>query len=64
MCIDAWTNIIILSVYSTIQIVVAQSIYGLDQYYLHRRVQGRKARQLALFACELCIIGERSTYKY
>ena len=42
MCIDAWTNIIILSVYSTIHIVVAQSIYGLDQYYLHRRVQGRR----------------------
>ena len=64
MCIDAWTNIIILSVYSTIHIVVAQSTYGLDQYYLHRRVQGRKSRHLALFVCVLCIIGERNTYKY
>ena len=30
------------------------------QYNLYRRVQGRKARHLALLACVLCIIGERS----
>src|SRR5208282_123373 len=34
------------------------------QYNLYRRVQGRKARHLALLACVLCITGERSTYKY
>ena len=51
MCINAWTDIIILSVYTTIQTVVAQSVYGVDQYNLYIRVQGRKARHLAQFVC-------------